>query len=100
MDGSCDVMDVGWWLVNGDGCIIRRLVGFRVQVTLAALSTSLSPPLFLCGWGPVYLTPQSAPFHILPVRRGCHKDAHSFFFYYGIHSLMVEKCQILRYLSW
>ena len=32
--------------------------------------------------------------------RGCHKDAQPFFFYYGIHSLMVGTYQILRYLSW
>ena len=32
--------------------------------------------------------------------RGCHKDAHPFFFNYGMHSLMVENHQILRYFSW
>ena len=35
-----------------------------------------------------------------PPPRGCHKDAHPFFFNYGMRSLMVEKHQILRYLSW
>ena len=32
--------------------------------------------------------------------RGCHKDAHPFFFYYGIYSLMAGRHQIQRYLSW